>query len=415
MPSRYTGSIINSDCEKFWDENDTSFSYINSTFTDFKQFWEENETPLNNTNIQSLENIKSAKVGNGTNNTTDHQNKINFSIKDDVAMEKNTYHPIIKDFRPDRRVRNFIQYHCLLCNYNRARQEEVTRHLISHFLKTTKKTCLACPLKFDNPGDMVIHMKKVHNPMFSLTKLSCNLCKQWRIFQGNDDERKVREHLIEKHNYNRTEKIDETIEEVNKNNNHHNEKIDETIEKLKEDNNNPIQEQISFDSINHDSVDSGVGSPSHKGLDIPTTLDSIQSEGVEKITYRVLGSLTLLRSNGQESFELPLTDFGDRWDMIDVIVGSQPNLLDNRFTLSSKTIAPEHIQVFMKEDCKAFAIVLADHSFYTEIDGEEVLRDDPEVSWKWPSIRFDSVKTNINEKEMVSATKRLLKNNSIIQ
>jgi len=330
-------------------------------------------------------------------------------------MEKNTFHSIIKDFRPDRRVRNFIQYHCLLCNYNRARKEEVTRHLISHFVKTSKKTCLACPLKFENPGDMVIHMKKVHNPMFSMTKLSCNLCKQWRIFQGNDDERKVGEHLVEKHNYNLTEKIHETIEEVNENKNHRIEKIDETIEKLKEGNINPIQEQISFDSINHDSIDSGVGSPSHKGHDLTTALDSIQSQEVQKITERTLGSLTLLRSNGHEGWAIPLVEYGDRWDMIDIVIGSQPNSLTPSITLSSKTIAPEHIQVFMKEDYKAYAIVLAPHNFQTQIDGEEVWRDDPEVSMKWPNIRLDSIKTNIDEKEMVSTTKKLLKNNSIIK
>lgn len=44
MPNRYIGSIINSDCEEFWDGD----------FKDFEQLWEENETPLSNTNMQVI-------------------------------------------------------------------------------------------------------------------------------------------------------------------------------------------------------------------------------------------------------------------------------------------------------------------------------------------------------------------------
>merc|ERR1719454_2837078 len=89
-----------------------------------------------------------------------------------------------------------------------------------------------------------------------------------------------------------------------------------------------------------------------KDMILRLALDSIQSQEVQKITERTLGSLTLLRSNGQEGFVFPLVEYGDRWDMIDIVVGSQPNSLNPSVTLRLKSIAPEHIQVFMKEDCK---------------------------------------------------------------
>jgi len=422
MPSRYAGPAI------FCSENDEFFE----DELHFSKRWPK----LNDSQTEEMTHVHSEEIEKQPQHPMSLVESPRPLSSYKIEPDKNETLGIVQKKQPGPRKRLLLEYHCLLCNYKRNKKESVSAHTMTHFLnrvtfKVTKQICLHCPERIETPGEMVLHLKKAHHPDFSLMKISCNLCNEWYINQGKDDEKKIQEHQIEKHYYHferyKREKSDYVIDNCEHSNLEQN-FVEKTIEEVIVSSQNSKLEERVVKTTSTESIDSGVDSSSNMGPDL--IKDSIESETF--ITAREIQTTSendvVLDSShpiakelgyifwknnttGGDKRVVPIADIGECFDMIQLKIGrSRDNNLCMWF---SKSIAEEHFRIIMPNTCKAYLEVLASAEYHTKINGKNIFRVDPDVDF--PKIpMLEQFKPNSRFKDLFRNC-YLLENGSMIE